>query len=263
MQNQTGVIQMIKNCIIYRYSEKFKNRWKIDENKLKQSRLKDCIEKAIGFPKPKMKALTEIAQNERISLKEERRDYYIFEVSCEFRVPQLLAAGVSPFVPVKYEIWLRKEISTIVTFDAGRKLSSIGIALLAFATTEDLSSIVHLKLDKNNFMKLKDWLLTNGPQGQIKRVTMQNIEYQDIKFKQITLSANQLESSDLFSELLNSAQVITNISFVTPPLDASNRPLSCRINYWGGLTIYTPNLLASEISELIKIFEKLFLGGIK
>lgn len=246
---------MIKNCIIYRYSEKFKNKRKVDKNKVEQSKLKDCLEKAEGFPKPKMKALTEIARNEKISLEEERKEHYIFGVSCEFRVPKLLAAGVSPFVPVNYTIWLRKENSTVVTFDAGRKLSGVGIALLAYATTGDLSSIEYLKLNKSDFIKLKDWLLTNEPQGQIRRVTLQNVEHRDMKFKQIVLSANQLENSDLFLHLLASSQVITNMSFITPPLSASDRSLNCRINYWGGLTIYTPNLLDSELSELIKIFE--------
>jgi hypothetical protein len=251
-------MKMIKNSIIYKYSEKFKNKWEVDENKIKKSKLKGCFEKARGFPKPRMEALTEIARNEKISLEEERKEHYIFNVSCEFRVPKLLAAGISPFVPVKYKIWLRKKSSSILTFDAGRKLSGVGIALLAYATTGDPSSIEHLKLDKIHFIKLKDWLLTNKQQGQIRRVTLQNIDYRAIKFKQIVLSAKQLESSNLFLDLLDSAQVITNMSFITPPLSASNRQLSCRINYWGGLTIYTPNLLDSELSELIKIFEKNF-----
>ena len=250
-------MKMIKNCIIYRYTEKFKNKWEINNDKIEKSKLKDCFEKAVGFPKPKMKALAEIARNEKISLQEEREDYYVFDVLCEFRVPKLLAAGVSPFVPVNYKIWLRRESSTIIVFDAGRKLAGVGIALLAYATTGDLSSIGYLKLNKPDFIRLKDWLLSNDPQGQIRRITLQNVEYQGIKFKQIVLSANQLENSNLFSELLNSTQVITNMSFITPPLSASNRTLSCRINYWGGLTIYTPNLLDSEILELIKIFEKL------
>lgn len=251
---------MIKNCIIYRYSEKFRNKWKIDENKIGQSKLEKCIEKAKGFSKSKIRALTEIAQNEKISFEGERDEYYIFGVSCEFRVPKLLAAGVSPFVPANYKIWLRKKSSAIVTFDAGRKLSSVGLALLAYATTGDITSIEHLNLDKDDFIRLKDWLLASEPQGQIKRITFQKIEYGDTKFKQIVLSANQLENSDLFHQLLNSSQLITNMSFMTPPVNASNRPLSCRINYWGGLTIYTPNLLDSEVSELIKIFEELFRG---
>jgi len=246
---------MIKNCIIYRYSEKFKDKWEIDKNKIEQSNLKDCLEKAKGLPKPKIKALTEIARNEKILLEEERDELYVFGVSCEFRVPKLLAAGASPFVPVNYKIWLRKENSTVVTFDAGRRLSGVGITLLAYATTGDPFSIEHLKLDKSDFIKLKNWLLAND--GHIRRITLQKIEHKDMKFKQIVLN------SDLFLQLLNSSQVITNMSFLTSPLNASNRPLCCRINYWGGLTIYTPNLLDSEISELLKIFETLFQGDVR
>ena len=250
-------MNMIKNCIIYRYSEKFKDEWKIDKNKIEQSNLKDCLEKATGLPKPKIKALTEIARNEKILLEEERDELYVFGVSCEFRVPKLLAAGVSPFVPVNYKIWLRKENSTVVTFDAGRKLSGVGITLLAYATAGDPFSIEHLKLDKSDFIELKNWLLTND--GHIRRITLQKIEHKDMKFKQIVLSANQLENTNLFVDLLESALVIANMSFITPPLNSSGRSLSCRINHWGGLTIYTQNLLDSEISELIRVFEDLFM----
>ena len=172
---------MIKNCIIYRYSEKFKDKWEIDKNKIEQSNLKECIEKATGLPKPKIKALTEIARNGKILLEEERDELYVFEVSCEFCVLKLLTAGVSPFVPINYKIWLRKENSTVVTFDAGRRLSDVGITLLAYATAGDPSSIEHLKLDKSDFIKLKNWLLAND--GHTRRITFQKIEHKDMKFK--------------------------------------------------------------------------------
>jgi len=145
-------------------------------------------------------------------------------------------SGSFTFCSVNYKIWLRKENLTVVTFDAGRRLSGVGIILLAYATAGDPSSIEHLKLDKSDFIELKNWLLTND--GQIRRITFQKIEHQDMKFKQIVLSAHQLEKFDLFLQLLNSSQVITNMSFLTSPLNVSNRPLCCRINYWGGLTIY-------------------------
>jgi len=60
--------------------------------------------------------------------------------------------------------------------------------------------------------------------------------------------------------LLDSASAIANLAFTTPPLSSTSRSLTCRINYWGGLTIYTPNLLDSEIAELIEIFEEILLG---
>ncbi|MHA1267833.1 MAG: hypothetical protein ACTSRS_21560 [Candidatus Helarchaeota archaeon] len=249
---------MIKNCIIYTFSKEFKNKWYIDENKINQSKLADCIKKARGVPKPKVRALIELAQQEKLSLLEETKEHYIFTTSCEFRVPKLLAAGASPYVPVNFNIWLRKESSLVITFDAGRKLSGVGITLLSYATTGTPSSIEHIQLNKNDFLELKNWLLSGEYSNQIRRITLQNIEYEGRKFKQIVLSANQLEDSSLFNNLLDSSQAVANMSFITPPLDSSKRPLSCRINHWGGITIYSPNLLDSEISELIGIFEKLF-----
>lgn len=249
---------MIKNSIIYKYSEEFENKWAINKDKILKSKLSDCLEKAKGFSKPKLNALIKLAQEEKLLLSDETNEHYILITSCNFRARKLLAGEITPFVPVKFNIWLRKKSSSVVTFDSGRKLSGVGIALLAYATTANPAAIEHLRLEKHDFLNLKDWLLPPEHTGEINRVTMHNIEYGGSKFKQIVLSANQLEDSYLFNELLDPALAIANISFKTPPLNSSGRSLSCRINHWGGLTIYTPNLLNSEISELIGVFEKLF-----
>lgn len=249
---------MIKNCILYRYSKEFK--WEVNRSKLRQCKLEDCLKKAVGFSKPKIKALTVIAKKENISLVEETNKHYIFTASCEFKVPKLLATNVSPFVPTEFKMWLRKKSSMVATFDAGRKLSGVAITLLSHSTTDNPSAIEFVKLDKSNFLTLKRWLLSNKMPGQIKQITMQNIEHKGLKFKQIVLSANRLEDSNLFTSLLDTALIVKSMAFITPPLDSSGRSLSCRLNYWGGLTIYTPNLLDTEISEFIGIFEKIFVG---
>ena len=256
MQNQIGVRKMIKNCVIYRYSDKFENTWNVDKDRIAESTLDKCLLNAEGFAKKRITALIELARNENLLLEKETQKYYEFTASCEFRVPKLLASGVSPFVPVNFKIWLRKSSSVVVTFDAGRKLSGVGISLLSLATTDNPSLIEHIKLEKNDFLKLKDWILSDKA-GQIKRITMHNIERDGIRFKQVVLSSDQLESSLLFNDLLNDASAIANLSFVTPPLETTSRLLSCRVNHWGGLTIYTPNLLDSELSELIEVFERL------
>ena len=133
------------------------------------------------------------------------------------------------------------------------------MALLSYATTGDPSLIGHIKLAKEDFLKLKDWILAdNHPiPGGIRGIAMHDIEEGPIKFKQIVLNSPQLEDSPLFNRLLDSASAIANLAFTTPPLSSTSRSLSCRINYWGGLTIYTPSLLDSEIAELIKVLEKL------
>lgn len=250
---------MIKNCIIYKYGDEFINRWKIDKNSVAKSSLESCLIAAKGFTKKRIEALIELAKNESLLIESETQKHHEFTTLCEFKVPKLLASGVSPFVTVNFKIWLRKDSSKVITFDAGRKLSGVGIALLSFATTGNPSSIEHIRIEKNDFLKLKDWILSNE-KGQIKRITMHNIEKDDVKFKQVVLSSNQLESSSLFNDLLNKASAIANLSFTTPLLKTTNRPLSCRVNYWGGVTIYTPNLLDSELSELIEVLEKLIVS---
>lgn len=252
---------MIKNCIIFKYSDKFKNNWNITKSRFSQSTLKKSLEEAQGFAKPKIKALIELTRNEKIRLKEEKPDFYVMTFSCDFRTPRLLAAGVSPpFVPVNFKIWLRKKTSWVIPFDAGRKLSGAAVALLSYATTGNPSSIENIRLEKEDFLRLKDWLLEDSHSipGQIKRITMHDIEENSIKFKQIVLNSPQLEKSALFNHLLNSASAIANLTFATPPLKSSSRSITCKINYWGCITIYTPELLDSELSELIEIFEGLF-----
>lgn len=252
---------MIKNCIIFKYSDGFKGNWNIAKSKFPQSTLKKSLEEAQGFAKPRIKALTELARNEKIRLKEERPDFYVMTFSCDFRAPKLLAAGVSPpFVPVSFKIWLRKKTSWVIPFDAGRKLSGVAITLLSYTTTGNPSSIENIRLEKEDFLKLTDWLLEDSQSipGQIKRITMHDIEENSIKFKQIILNSPQLEKSVLFNHLLNSASAIANLTFATPPLKSSSRSITCKINYWGCITVYTPELLDSELSELIEIFENLF-----
>lgn len=246
---------------MFKYSDRFKGNWNIAKSKFSQSTLKKSLEEAQGFAKPRIKALIEIARNEKIRLKEERPDFYVMTFSCDFRTPKLLAAGVSPpFVPVNFKIWLRKQTSWVIPFDAGRKLSGAAIALLSYTTTGNPSSIENIRLEKEDFLKLKNWLLEHNHSvpGQIKRITMHDIEENTIKFKQIVLNSPQLEKSALFNHLLNSASAIANLTFATPPLKSSSRSLTCKINYWGCVTIYTPELLDSELSELIEIFESLF-----
>lgn len=232
----------------------------MDKSRFSESNLETCFQEASGFARKRVEAFTSLVQNERISLEEETKTHYVVTSSCEFRTHKLIAAGNSPpFVPVSFRIWLRKESQFAISFDAGRKLSGAAMALLSYATTGDPSSIEHIKLSKEGFLKLKDWILADSYPipGGIRGITMHDIEEAAIKFKQIALNSPQLEDSPLFNRLLDSASAIANLAFTTPPLSSTSRSLSCRINYWGGLTIYTPNLLNSEIDELIRVFEKL------
>jgi len=254
---------MIKNCIIYNIPKEFKELWQVDSDLIRNSRLADCQMNAKTLFKPKIKSLLQLAQNEKLELSKETPNHYEFKTFCEFKMPQLLAAGISPYTEAEYKIWLRKEQSTVVTFDAGRKLSSIGIALLSNALSNDPSLIKNVKFHKDNFLQLIDWLLSNKRSGQIKRINFKDIDYDQLKFKQIVLTADHLQESSLVNDLSKLTKGIADITFMTPPLKASDRALICRLNHWGSITLYTPNLLDSEITELILIIENILYQDIK
>lgn len=262
MQIRCGVIRMIKNCIIYEYSDEFKNIWDVDERRFAQSTLEQCLQRAEGFAKKRIESFNELSKNAKLSLEEETKNHHIANLSCEFRAQKFIAAGdiIPPFLPVNFKIWLRKESSWVISFDAGRKLSGVALTLLSYATTDIPSSIEPIRLEKENFLQLKNWLLSEDHDipGQIKRITVHDVDYNLVKFKQIVLNAPRLEQSKLFSQLAESALAISNLSFTTPPLKSTSRPLTCKITRWGGITIYTPHLLDSELSELIEIFERLY-----
>lgn len=220
------------------------------------SKLSDCLLNSDSKNKAKINALNQIANKEKVNLLKDTKEHYVIETSCDFKTRKLLAAGDSPFISVKYPIWVRKDNPYVITFDAGRKLSNIGIALVSYATTRNPSYIQNLKIDKDTFLKLKDYVLEDD--GEISRITLKNVNYNNDRFKQIILSGSQLENSNLFNKLSSSAENIDNISFLTPILKGSGRPLRCKINHWGGLTIYTPDLLEAELSALINMFEGIF-----
>lgn len=250
---------MIKNCIIYRYSDEFANVQKVDGNSFSGANLKKCLETASGFAKRRIDGLMKLVRNEELSLIEETRSHYVINYSCEFRMPKLTAAGgPPPFVPVIFKIWLRKNTAYVISFDAGRKLSGSAMALLSYTTAGNSSSIKHVRLEKENFLRLKEWILPDSPaaRGEIKHISMRDVQGDKVKFKQIVLNAPQLQDSPLFNQFLDSASAVASLSFATPLLDSTSRSLSCRINYWGSLTIYSPDLLDSEITELVQALEK-------
>jgi hypothetical protein len=246
---------VIKNCVIFRYEKSWTKNWVIDEDKVNRANLKNCMTVAQSRQRKRIESLVAMSRKESLSMASTTRKNHVFVSECEYRAPKLLAAGSSVFVPVSHKIWLRKSGSLVVSFDAGRKLSSIGVTLLSYATTGSVSAISKEQLDKNAFMRIKEWALS-AADGHIKRITLSNVMSDKIRFKQIVLSSSQLESSELFDDLVESSSRVLNMSFTTPKLDASSRSLNCRLTHWGGLTIYTPDILDSEMSELIDVMER-------
>lgn len=252
---------MIKNCVIYQYSNGFEKRRPVNQQFFAGSTLERCVQESEGFRSKRFQAFAELAKNEKISLVGESEDHYVATCSCEFRSRRLVAATETPppFVPVNFSIWLRKKTPWVVSFDAGRTLSRVAVALISYATTGNPAVIKHIRLEKQDFLRLKDWLLTgkHSTPGQIRRITMHDIEENSLRFKQIVLNSDRLEDSQLFNRLLDLASAISDLTFVTPPTKSTDRSLTCKITYWGCLTLYTTNLLDSEVSELIENLENL------
>lgn len=247
---------MMRNCILYQFAENHRKIWDVEPERIAKCNLIECSKKTKGVKKPKAIALSDIAKNEHLELVEENDDEYIFKSSCDFKTPKLLASGMTPFVPTSHQIWVRKANSTVIAFDAGRKLAQVGLSLIGLAMDNAPSSITPIRIEKEKFLKFKDWLFSNEQQGEINRMTLGDIEYENLIFKQISLSAPQLCDSRIFKDLLNAATVIKDMSFKTPPLSSSERPISGRITNWGSVTLYTPDLLNVELKEIISILEK-------
>jgi len=252
---------MIRNCIIYELGKDHENVKSLKSSSLSNVDIKHCVKSAKGSLQRRINELSNLARNEKLIVKKSNRDNFVFSCSCRFRTRKLIAESdlEPPLVPVEFDIWIRREKPVVITFDAGRRLSAIANILLSYAINSDPSVIKPIRLEKNTFNELINWLLSDqrGESGEITRTTMYWPEIDSFRFKQLVLNAPNLQSAKLFKESLKSAEGISNISFITPPLSSTSRKICCRLSNWGGLTIYTENPLSSEISELIKVLESL------
>jgi len=250
---------MIKNCIIFCYGKTYQNQWKINPTELSKIRLEKILKISSGFTTKRIKSLLSLAKSEVLSFTKEDSNKVVLKLNCKFRSKRLLAAGElePPLVPVIVPIWIRRKSNWVVTFDAGRRLSWVAAILLAYASTGNPSGIENNKFTRDDFYKLILWLQLNN--GLIRRITLYNVQENSVKFKQIVMNSPQLEQSRSFQQFIKSCQGIGDISFTLPPLPATSRSLSCRLNYTGTLTVYTPNPFESEISAILKLIEQIIL----
>jgi hypothetical protein len=240
---------------IYKYSEKFKNTWKIDKEALIGNNFEKCLRNAEKNAKKKIEKLRTYVRNERLSLEEESSEHYLLTFSADFRPHEHVSTGITPsYEPVNFKIWLDRKSSIVISVGANRIQSKVGVALLSCATAGNPLSIESLRLEKENFLKLKDWVLSTIKE-QIKGITIYDVEYEGQKFEQISLRSNQL--GDLLSgNLLNSASSVKNLSFTVALKYTTTYTLNCRITPTGELRIYSPKKLQdiglSKIIEVIK-----------
>jgi len=242
---------MIKNCIIYLGKNDIRINTNINEN-FSDSSLKNCVNVAEKNKKKRLEDLSKIAKNESLSFDKKGEDYYQLISSCEFIAPRLTASGTTPFIRVNHKLWLCPEERSAISFDAGRKLSEVGIALLSYGVNKNPTEYNGVKILKEGFINLKEWILKDG-EGQIRQINLKNISKDGVIYKQVQLSAGNLEESNIFIELLEEAHSVSSMSFLSPKLQSTERSISCRINNWGCVSIFTPNMLDIEIMELIKM----------
>jgi hypothetical protein len=240
---------MIKNCIIHRIKDGLDLESR-QEKRASEISLRDCLEAAAKTKKRRLEALSKNAKNESFSVEGRNGGIHRFSVSCEFKTRKLTASGSAPFVPVKFPVWLRPKERSAVTFDAGRRLSEVGMNLISCGLGGDPSLIEGVKVNNDDFKGLREWVRSSGD-GKIRQVNLKNVTFDDVLYKQIQLTADDLEESGIFPELLESATVVSSMSLVTPKLTSTGRGITCRMNRWGGVSIYTPALLDVEVSELL------------
>lgn len=239
---------------IYKYSDDFKNRWKIDKGIVIESNFEKYLQNADKNAKKKIERLKTYVKNEKLSLEEESDKYYLLTFSAEFRPHEHLSTGVIPsFVPVNFKIWLDRKNSVVISVGANKIQSQAGIALLSYATTANPYSIHDVSLEKKNFIKLQKWILSKI-KGQIKGITICDIEYEGGKCGQITL--NQLENFPLSDNLLNSASKVKNLSFTIPLSTLRRHPLNCRITHTGEVRIDCTALSEHKLLKHVEMIIK-------
>jgi len=243
---------MMKNIVLFNGQNISDIQSLIDAESIEDVRLKDCLRSSNLSSKPKIEALLEISQNEELFDFEENDNYYSVRLACDFKAPKLLAANGAPYVPVNYPIWIGKNEPWCITQDAGRKLSSVGIALVSYTITSDPLAYMLMRATKVAFQSVIDKVVNPDDGGQIKRISCENVVVDGTEYKQIILGANQLQDSSLFSKVLSSSAWISSMTFVSPPLVSSDREVVCRLNDWGGLTVYSPDVLDSEVLEVVQ-----------
>jgi hypothetical protein len=162
---------------------------------------------------------------------------------------------------LKFELWQQKSGKLLMSFDIGRKISRVAMALLAYATLNDPFGITPLWLGKPDFLRLKDQLLKLG--ANVTQLILQQPNITDAGIRQLQLRGAKLENVPDFDNMLGSSSRIRCLGFMIPATGGS-RAISFRIVEWGGGQIYVPtDLLDHEILSFLDQLETALVRGQK
>jgi len=237
---------------------------KIDSNNLRFEKeiietvnLEMCLTKSSGRNETLIRGLIDKTKDEKLSLINVGENNTRFNLTCEYQTSVPLAAGMKPFVPITHDIVLRNKSNYVISYNIGRKISRISTTLIGFALCDNPGTVNPISLDKNDFLNVINWITQSPLEGQIKSVSVKDTRYQNSQYRHASLSSNYLEESQLFNDLLDSTPFVASLGFETPEIRSTGRSLSCRLSHWGGLVIYSRELLDVEILELIHEIERL------
>ena len=246
---------MLRNLIFHKIDS---TNLRFDKEIIETINLEMCLTKSSGRNQTLIKGLIDKTKDEKLSLINVGENNTRFNLTCEYQTSVPLAAGLKPFVPIAYDIALRNLSNYVISYDIGRTISRIGTTLIGFALCDNPGAVNPVSLDKNDFLTVINWVTQSSLVGQVKSVSMKDTRYQNSQYRRVSLSSDYLEKSDLFNSLLDSTLFVSSLGFVTPDLQSTGRSLSCRLSHWGGLVIYSRELLESELLELIWELERLF-----
>ncbi len=248
---------MIRNAIL------FKTRERLPADFAKPSRIKglsleSSLEGVTGSLRRRLTGLMSNSRNEHISVGDSHHGFTSYSCACEFRAPRLTAYGLGhspPFGDAEFESWVSPHGGWVLTFDAGRKLSAVATTLLSQAFFGRPDGIAPVKFDKTYFAGLLRRVVqgSNGSKGSVLRGTFRNITLQDARLKQLILRGDHLQDSRLFKDVFESSELVTEIGFSTAGQRPQSRMVTGRLNHWGGLTMYTHDLLPGEVANLVAL----------
>ena len=177
----------------------------------------------------------------------------IFNFYCVFQLPRPKAAESVEYTKMNIELYQQKEGNIVISFDAPKKLSKIAAAFLSYVTFGDFFSIKEIHLERSNFLKLKNFVLTGG--GSLRQLIFSNSRSKEgeANINQFRLSGRDLEKIPEFSELLNRFSKIRLLGFSFK--SANCRDILFRVIEWGGGQFYSPvDPLDHEIGEFLNLF---------
>jgi hypothetical protein len=184
----------------------------------------------------------------------------VFNFSCKFQLPQPKAVREAMYGNYSCDIWQMRNGSIVASLDAPKKLSKIIFTLLSYATQGDPLLIRPLRLMRQDYISLKDYILSkNGDLRQLILGELRDVPKETAHIRQFRLSGSHLEKLVGFDDLLMRTKKIQLFGFGFKPTQEC-RELRFRLIDWGGGQLYSPpDPLDHEILEFLNIFNKTLL----